>query len=223
VYVFDRHNAQKNKKDIIMAIAKNADEYIEHQRAAIASNPECGTSHYNLAVGLLGQKNYEEAEKELFLAIECSPTLAEAYVQLGGLCLQRGDLDGCFDFNQRAVKVRPGFSEGHSNMGFVHLQKGNIDEAITSLERAVAFNFRFVQAFATLGNAYLMKGRLDDSIKTSLKALELEPTFAVVHNNLAIAYLEKGEYVKAVEHCDKALENGYNVADEILKEMEAHR
>ena len=68
-----------------MAQAKNAEEYIATQRLAIASNPECGTSHYNLAVGLLGLGKFDEAEKELLEAISCSPNLAEAYVQLGGI------------------------------------------------------------------------------------------------------------------------------------------
>ena len=62
---------------------KNADEYVRQQQAAIASNPDCGNSHYNLAVGYIGQKKYAEAEKELHEAISCSPNLAEAYVQLG--------------------------------------------------------------------------------------------------------------------------------------------
>ncbi|MGD2271859.1 MAG: tetratricopeptide repeat protein, partial [Desulfobacterales bacterium] len=72
-------------------------------------------------------------------------------------------------------------------------------------------------------NAYLIKGRVEDSIQTNLKALKLQDTFAPAHNNLAIAYLEKGEYHLAVEHCDKAVELGYDVAPEILQEIETHR
>ena len=52
-----------------MATAKNADEFISQQRAAIASNPDCGTSHYNLGVALMGKKQYDEAEKEFLEAI----------------------------------------------------------------------------------------------------------------------------------------------------------
>ena len=51
-----------------MTKAKNADEYIAHQRQAIAQNPECGNSHYNLAVALMGQKKYDEAETVLLAA-----------------------------------------------------------------------------------------------------------------------------------------------------------
>ena len=57
----------------------------------------------------------------------------------------------------------------------------------------------------------------------NLKAIKLHGDFAPAHNNLAIAYLEKKAYDLAVEHCDRALELGYDVAPEILKEIDAHR
>ena len=202
---------------------RNVDEYIAIQSAAVAKNPECGTSRYNLAVGLLGLKKYDEAEQELKEAIECSPTLAEAYVQLGGICLQRGDLDGCLSYNLQATRVRAGFAEGYGNIGFVQLQKGNLDEAVKALEKAVKCNVKFLQAYSTLANAYLMQGEVDKSIETNRKALELEPGFAVAHNNLAIAYLEKEDFEQAAAHCDKALELGYEVAPEIRREIDAHR
>jgi tetratricopeptide (TPR) repeat protein len=206
-----------------MPKAKNVQEYIAHQRAAIAANPECGTSHYNLAIGLLGQKKYDEAEKELLAAVECSPNLAEAYVQLGGICLQRGDLEGCLNYNKKAVHSRAGFAEGYGNVGFVQLQLGNIEEAITALEKAVRWNPKFLQAYTTLANAYLMKGMIDESIDTGLKVTELAPDFAVGHNNLGIAYLEKGLHDLAIKHIDQAMELGYEVAPEILNEIKKYR
>ena len=206
-----------------MEKAKNADEYINQQRTLLMSNTECGTTRYNLAVALLGQKKYDEAEKELHEAIRYSPSLAEAYVQLGGIRLQSGDLDGCLEFNKLAIKSRAGFSEGYGNIGFVELQRGNIDDAIRNLQKAIVHNSNFVQAYTTLANAYLMKGLVDESIQANLKALKIEPDFAIAHNNLVIGYLENNEYAKAVEHCDKAVQSGYAVAPEILSEINDHR
>ena len=206
-----------------MSTPETVEEYIAKQRAAVAQNPECGTSHYNLAIGLLGQKQYDEAEKEFLEAIECSPSLAEAYVQLGGIYLQRGDLDRCLEYNKQAIHSRAGFAEGWGNIGFVHLQKGNVDEAITALEKAIRFNPKFIQAHATLANAYLMNGMIEESIDINLKVLKLEPNFGVAHNNLAIAYMEKGEFELAAQHCDMAQNLGYEVAPQIKKELEAHR
>jgi tetratricopeptide (TPR) repeat protein len=203
-----------------MTKAQNIDEYIAMQRQALAGNPECGTTHYNLGVALMGKQEFSEAEKSFHAAIECSPGLAEAYVQLGGLCLKQGDLDGCLDWNQRAVKARPGFSEGYGNIGFVLLQKGRIDDAITALRRATAFNFRFVQGYTTMATAHLMKGEVEEAIAACHNALKAEPNFAVAHNNLAVAYLEKGEREKAQEHLRRAVELGYEAAPELRKELD---
>ncbi|HBN26004.1 MAG TPA: hypothetical protein DD405_00845 [Desulfobacteraceae bacterium] len=206
-----------------MEKAKNVHEYIASQKENLAVNPGCGLSHYNLAVALMGLKEYDEAEKEFIETIDCSPNMAEAYVQLGGICLQRGDIDGCLAYNQQAVKVRAGFAEGYGNIGFVLIQKGDIDEGITSLQKAITFNSNFIQAYATLASAYLMKGLINESIEAGKKALRIEPEFSLVHNNLAIAYLEKGDNSKAIEHCDRAVELGYEVAPQILEEINQHR
>jgi tetratricopeptide (TPR) repeat protein len=216
-------NPNSNVTGNRMEKAKDVEEYIARQRAAIAANPECGTSHYNLAVGLLGQRKFDEAEMELFEAVGNSPTLAEAYVQLGGICLSKGDLDGCLKYNIQATKTRAGFSEGYGNMGFVYLQKGELDDAIKYLQKAITHNSNFLQAYTTLANAYLMKGLVDESIAANQKALKLEPDFPVAHYNLAIAYLEKGETAPAVEHFDRAIELGFEAAPEIAKEIDTLR
>ena len=145
----------------------NAEEYIANLRAQLTENSECGTTHYNLAVALMGQQEYDKAEQALHDAVDCSPNLAEAYVQLGGIALQRGDLEGCLDWNKRSIHARAGFAEGHANVGFVHMQMGNVEEAIPSLEKAIRWNPKFLQAYATLANAYLMQGQIDESIKTN--------------------------------------------------------
>lgn len=206
-----------------MEKAKNAGEYIAMQRDAIASNDECGTSHYNLGVALMGQKKYDEAEAEFNDAVGNSPTLAEAYVQLGSICLQREDVEGCLYYNTMATKARAGFSIGYGNIGFLEVQRGNLDEGIKNLKKAIIHNSKFIQAYTTLANAYLMKGLVRESIEASKKAIEIEPKFPIPYNNLAIAYLELGENQLAIENADKANELGYQVAPEIMKEIDALR
>jgi tetratricopeptide (TPR) repeat protein len=214
-------------------LPKNADERIAQLRAQLAKNPECGTTHYNLAVALMGNKEYVAAEEELHEAIECSPSLAEAYVLLGGLCLQKNDLEGCYRFNQRATKARAGFAEGYGNMAFVLLQlvdgknpkedEEKVDKAIKNLRKAIIHNKNFVQAFTTLGTAYFMKGLVREGIEANLEAIKIQPEFPIAHNNLAVAYLEIGEFDKAIEHCDKAMELGFEVAQELKDELAPHR
>jgi len=211
----------------------NADAHIQRLRAQLTENEECGTTHYNLAVALMGKQEYTEAEKVLHDAIDNSPTLAEAYVLLGGICLQRGDLEGCYRFNQRATKARAGFAEGYGNMAFVLLQlvdgkdtkedEEKVDKAIKNLKKAIIHNKKFIQAYTTLGTAYFMKGLVQEGIKANLEAVALEPDFPVAHNNLAVAYLEIEDYEKAIMHSDKAIELGFEVAQELKDELEPHR
>jgi tetratricopeptide (TPR) repeat protein len=214
-------------------LPRNADEHIARLRYQLTQNTECGTTHYNLGVALLGKQEYMEAEKAFHDAIEYSPTLAEAYVQLGGICLQRGDLEGCFRFNQRATKARAGFAEGYANMAFVLLQlvdgqdpkedEEKVDKAIKHLKKAIIHNKYFVQAYATLGTAYYMKGLYEEGIQANLEAVKIQPEFPIAHNNLAVGYLERGEYQKAIVHCDKARELGYDVASDLMEELVPHR
>lgn len=218
---------QGNKKP------SEADVHIAQLQEALTNNSECGTTHYNLAVALMGKQEYAAAEKELHEAVDCSPSLAEAYVLLGGICLQRGDLEGCYRYNQRGVKARAGFAEGYGNMAYVLLQlvdgkdpkedEEKVDKAIKHLKKAIIHNKHFVQAYTTLGTAYFMKGLVEEGIKANLEAVTVQPEFPVAHNNLAVAYLEKEEYEKAIEHCDIAVKLGFEVAQELLDELAPHR
>jgi tetratricopeptide (TPR) repeat protein len=198
-------------------------DYLMQQREKVAASPDCAITRYNYAVALLAQNRFEEAEKELLEAVSCSPSLAEAFVLLGGIRMHFNDINGCLEYNKRATQARPRFAEGYGNIGFAHLQLGNVDEAITALEKAVSFNPKFLQAYTNLGNAYLMKGMVDKSIETNYKVLEMEPAFAVAHNNLTIAFLEKGDKVKAAEHCRQAESMGFEVAPQIKKEIGENR
>lgn len=212
---------------------QNADEYIATLHGHINENTECGTNHYNLAVALMGQQEYDAAEKALHDAVECSPNLAEAYVLLGGICLQRNDLEGCLRYNRYAVKARAGFAEGYANIGFVLLQvidgknarddEEKLDQAIKNLKKAIIHNAKFVQAYATLGSAYYMKGLIDEGIAANLEAIKIHPDFPIAHNNLAVGYLQKGEYGKAIDHCDRAEAMGFEVVPDLKKELALHR
>ncbi len=214
-------------------LPRNADEKIAQLRSQIKQNSECGVTHYNLAAALMGKEEFDEAEKELHDALDCSPNLAEAYVLLGGICLQKGDLEGCLQYNRHSIKARAGFSEGYGNIAFVLLQQitgedekadeDKLDEAIKNLQKAIVYNSRFIQAYATLGNAYYMKGLVEEGIKANLKALEIDPDFPVAHNNLAVGYLQTRDFDKALFHCDKAEALGYEVAPELKTELEPYR
>lgn len=201
--------------------ARTPDEFIEELKKRLAENPGCGVSHYNLGTAYVAQGRFVEAQAEFLAAVECSPSLAEAYVQLGGLAMNKGDLDGCLEWNEKACRARPLFAVPYGNIGFVHLQRGDLDKAEKALRRAIKIDPKFVQALATLGSALFMKGELDAAEFHSVKALEIEPHFGPALNNLALVALERGQYQKAQDFVDQARQTGYEPHPDLVGEIKA--
>lgn len=194
--------------------------HIAGLREKLAKNTKCGLTQYNLGVALLSIGDWVEAEICFRDAVQHSPTLAEAYVQLGGIAMHRGDIEGCLNYNKLATHARPLFATPHGNIGFALLQQGKVKEAAKYLEKAVKIDPNFVQALATLGSVYLAEGDTERCLSVCKRALEIAPQFGPAFNQMGIAYLELGEGAKAVECIEKALETGLDVHPELLDEIQ---
>ncbi|EGJ49707.1 tetratricopeptide repeat protein [Desulfocurvibacter africanus] len=205
-----------------MSNTAKVDAYIAEQMNKLQDNPQCANTHYNLGMGFLTKRMFKEAEESFLKAVDCSSKLVEAYVQLGGIAMQRGDLEGCLHYNEIAAKNMPLFPVPYANMGFVHMQRGNVDEAIKAFKQAIKKDANFVQAIASLGGALYMKGDLDESEGYSKRALEIEANFGPALNNLALVELERGNHAKAREYVEQARKTGFEPPEGLLKELEAH-
>ena len=198
------------------------DEYIADLKAEIAENEQCANHYYNLGLALLTKRDFIAAEEAFLNAVRTSPHLAEGYVQLGGICLERGDLDGCLRYNEEATNCRAKFPVPWSNIAFVHLQRGEPDKAITALNKALKWDPNFVQAQNALATAYFMKGDIKACEAQCLSIIKKEPAFAPAWNNLALAYFDQSEFAKAKEAADKAQELGFEVSEGFLEELRNH-
>ena len=78
--------------------ANNIDDYIAELEAKLAKG-DCATTHYNLGVAYISKRRFEQAKTCFLRAVDLSPSLAEAYVQLGGLAMNENDLDACLRYN----------------------------------------------------------------------------------------------------------------------------
>ncbi|MDR2744335.1 MAG: tetratricopeptide repeat protein [Desulfovibrio sp.] len=201
----------------------DVDDYIADLKSEIAAGSQCAGHYYNLGLALLSKRDFAAAEEALLNAVRDSPHLAEAYVQLGGICFQRGDLDGCLRYNEEAANCRPRFAVPMSNIAFVHLQRREPDKAVSALEKALKWDPKFVQARNGLATAQYMKGNFRECETLCRDLLRDEPAFAPAWNNLALACFERKEYAKAIEAVDKAIKFGFEPAPEFLEELLPHR
>lgn len=195
------------------------DEYIADLKAEIAVNEKCANHYYNLGLAFLSKRDFVAAEEAFLAALRNSPHLAEAYVQLGGICLERGDLEGCLRYNEEAAASRAKFPIAQSNIAFVHLQRGEPDKAIDALNKALKWDANFLQAKNALATAYFMKRELDRAENLCREILNQEPAFAPAWNNLALILFEQGRLEEAQQATDKALELGFEVSPGFLEEL----
>lgn len=200
---------------------RTPEAWIEDLQRQLADNPECAVTQYNLGTAYVAAGRFEEAATSFLAAVSIAPDMAEAYVQLGGLAMRTGDLDGCFDWNQKARQLRPDFAVPWGNLGFVHLQRAEVDLAEAALRKAISLDGQFVQALATLASTLFMKGDLDEAEATCRKVLALQPGFGPAWNNLALVALERGEHKAALEYLEKAAATGFAPHPDLVAEVKA--
>lgn len=199
------------------------DEYIADLQKEVSGKEKCASQYYNLGLAYLSKRDFSAAEEAFLNSLRSSPHMAEAMVQLGGICMQRGDMEGCLHYNQEATNCRPKFSIAQSNIAFVHLQQGDPEKALKALDKALSWDPKFVQARNILAIAHFMQGKLEESEKDCRDLLADQPEFAPAWHNLALALFEQGRHEEAVEACDKAKTLGYDVPEGFLAELEPYR
>ncbi|MDE5833744.1 MAG: tetratricopeptide repeat protein [Desulfovibrio sp.] len=199
------------------------DEYIRDLREEIKTNDKCANHYYNLGLAFLSKRDFVAAEDAFLKAVENSPRLAEAYVQLGGICQSRGDLDGCLRYNEEAANLRPKFAIPQSNIAYARLQKGEPDKAMEAIAKALQWNPNFTQAKNALGIAHYMKKEYGEAEKVFLDLLREQPEFAPAWHNLSLNMFDQGRFDEAVEASDRAANLGYEIPEGFLKELEPYR
>jgi tetratricopeptide (TPR) repeat protein len=168
-------------------------------------------------------KRYRNAEKFLKKAIVLNPNSTETNYNLGLVLQEMGALDIAIQYYQKTIALDSHFIDAYSSLGTAYGQKGMIDKAIKEFRRALTIDPDCIAAHNNLGVAYGFKGMTDDAIVTFRRALTIDPTLSETHKNLAIAYYTKKEYDLAIKHCDKAIELGFEVPNELLQSLAAYR
>ncbi|HLH09748.1 MAG TPA: hypothetical protein VKW78_21095 [Terriglobales bacterium] len=90
-----------------------ADEILDHETAqqiaeqqlAIARNPDWAEGYYHLAQLLRVQHNPVDAKRNLLIALEKKPLLADAHIALGEIYVAEGELDRAREHAEMAARL----------------------------------------------------------------------------------------------------------------------
>ena len=144
-------------------------------------------------------EGFERAREAAQRALQLSPDLAEAHVELG-LVQQGHDWDwAAADASyRRALELAPG--DAHALIAAAGLARvlGRLDEGLALMRKAVALDPLSARTHRQLGLCHLVAGRRDDAVAAFKVALDLNPTAGLTHAFLAITRLLQGHAREAL-------------------------
>ncbi|MCP4898191.1 MAG: tetratricopeptide repeat protein [bacterium] len=125
--------------------------------------------HNNLGGRAIRNGDLAAAQKHLEIATKMDPELALAWINLGVLRFEAGDVQGSLDAYRRALIVEPGSSSALKNIAFVHHSIGNEEEADAAL-RAAAHGQATPFTLIAIADAELAQGDLKAANKLLKRA-----------------------------------------------------
>lgn len=110
---------------------------------------------------------------------------------LGGMYLERKELDKAMGFFQKAIEIKPDFAAAHYNIGMLYLQQKRCDDAVRQFNKALHLEYlpeNIVRTHNYLGVAYVCLWRVDDAIREFKLVLRMNPEFSRARVNLKNTY-----------------------------------
>lgn len=131
----------------------------KHARAAIANRGDFLEAQNTLAVVLIHQKRYKEAEKMLIPLTQnilyATPEIA--WGNLGWAYLMAGENEKAIPALRRAVAAQPLFCVGNFRLGVAYHRAGAMESAVQALDRAVETD---APGCGSLQDAYLERAEI---------------------------------------------------------------
>jgi protein O-GlcNAc transferase len=152
---------------------------------------------------------YEDAARELSLAMKLHPDNPDGWATLGSLYKKMDKLPEAAEALREAIRQMPDQPDPHLTLATVLQQQGDTAQAAeerkkgAELER-VAMNRQRATISTNSGNSLLQKGQVDDAIERYQQALSEDPNYAEAHRGLAKALERQGKKAEAEAERQKA-------------------
>ena len=189
-----------------MAKAKNVQEYIARQMAAIAANPECGTSHYNLAIGLLGLKKYEEAIENYKITLALDDPTSFALLRIGFCYDKLGQEDLAIQFLKRTIEEDALLDRGWIAITKFYMKRLNYQKALYYINKAVIIdgdNVVYWKLYATVNKRLSFLEEAERGYKRTLDLGNYELDTWIARTDILTSL---GEYQAAIFNLSQATE-----------------
>lgn len=178
---------------------------IEHYKKAININPENEwTAIVCQALALIYQQIKENPEAALAfydMAIVLDPKSVEAYLAIGDIHLEEGNLDDAIKAYCDAINVNNQSPKAYAKAGMALWEKDYMEEAIIAYNKAIKLDPDFSLALNNLGVIYLDGiGNVQEALRLFEKAVSIDENYVLANFNLARAYHALGNRTLAAQY-----------------------
>lgn len=139
--VHARHDAASETYLALAFLAVGrADESMKLLQRATGRRPPFPPAFYELGKLLRQQHRYAEAETVLKRGMEAAPSVAEFPLTLGGVLLERGDMEGAKHAFAKALAIAPGLTAALQGLVYSLKESGDFHAALEQARQAFARN-----------------------------------------------------------------------------------
>src|SRR5271170_2360594 len=167
---FNRHKFSRGR--MIVALASFA--FLAGSLSCTAQEPSTADL-FRLGAQQMHDGHYAEAEKYFLQAVQTSPQLAEAHLDLGLALVRQGNVEEATKELETAARLDPRAPGVHMFLGISYYQMHRLDDAIKALREEVALNNQSAEALMWLGVVELAAGNPEKAVAPLDHAAELSP------------------------------------------------
>lgn len=156
-------------------------------------------------VELEAEGKLEESIAEHKRALEISPQLMQAHVNLIQLYGRTRQPTKAEEHYRAAVAINPNQADSHYNFGVMLFEQKRFAEAAQAFQHAIEINPQFDEAHLNYGLLLEGQQQFDDAAKHYRLAAENRPNNRQAHFQLARMLIYKGEMPEAIRHLQQTL------------------
>ena len=165
---------------------------------------------------------YAEAIKLFESLLAQNPTLTDAYLGLGSVQLESGQLKPAERSFSRAARLEPGSFDAQFGHGTVLEALRQYSEAVRAYQRALAIRPTSVTANVGAAKTLIALGKPEAAISFARTAAKLEPEDVAIRLGLANSLEASGQHGLAVKELEIAIELGEMTEDLLLRMVNSY-
>ena len=181
-----------------------------------------GKAHFDTALRLIKEKNFDNALKELDKAAELSPKTPVIYYWMGRVYLVKHEPEKAIAKYKKVLELDPNNYHALGQIGnTLALNKSKLEDAKKYLKKALAINNEYNDAHFELARIYAYEGDIKQSLSEFAFIFRTELRYADYHYELGKIFesgkktdMAKREYERALQ-----LNPKMTLAEEALKRL----